>query len=237
MNNILPVLNVEQLQQKANEFAQKGAEECIKEFYTGYNSAYKKSIEENLKGKTISDWPLGLPDIVGVLNEKIIAEFDDIANTAIAQTLIPYAKELLNRTKDVVPFSEILAKFIESEYDKEDDDSEDFICEVSKSNHGWLNVVLSNSELSLDLTLHTKKEAYENPTYQILSLPRDNSKNYGRNMVVKVGDVSIEMPITTGLLKNKFTAFVASMLISRSEIIMDVTDFDEDMFPKDHCHC
>jgi len=235
--NIVPVLNLELLQQKANESAMKGALATIHDFYNSYNSPYKKAIEENLNGKSLSDFPMGLPDIIGVLNDKIIAEFDDIANTAIAQTLIPYAKELLTRTESVIKFSDILRKFIECNYDAEDNDTDDFICEVSKSNHDWLNVELTDSENTFHLTLHTKNTSIENPSFQVLSLPRDESKNYNRNMKIKVGDVSIEVPITTGLLKDKFTAFVASMLISRTEIIMDTRDFDEDMFPRDHCHC
>lgn len=237
MENILPVINNEELQKKANEYAQKGAEDCIKEFYTGYNSPYKKAIEENLKGKTVSDFPMGLPDIIGLLNEKVIAEFDDIANNAVAQTLIPYAKQLLTRVEGDIKFSEILSKFIEFEFDQEDADYTDFTCEVSKSDHSWLNVVISNMETTVELTLYTKNKIEGKETYQVLSLPRDNSKNYKRNMVIKTGDVSIEIPITTGILKDKFTAFIASMLISRSAIIMDVRDFDEDMFPRDHCHC
>jgi hypothetical protein len=47
-NQILPVLNTEVLQEKATEFAMKGAIESIKEFYSGYNSPFRKQIEEQL---------------------------------------------------------------------------------------------------------------------------------------------------------------------------------------------
>lgn len=235
---ILPVIDTDALQQKANEYAQKGAEEVLKEFYTGYESPYKEAIDANLKNKGLNDFPFGLPDIVGILNEKIIEEFDGLANSAIAQTLIPYAKSLLTRQEENVKFSDILTKFIEKEFDKEDDDPEDFTCEVNKdSRHDWLNITLSSPSDSYELTFHTHKKEDEIQKYQILSLPREGKDSYRKEMKITVGDVKIEIPITTGLLKNDFTAFLASILISKSKITMDVTDFDEDMFPRDHCHC
>jgi hypothetical protein len=56
-------------------------------------------------------------------------------------------------------------------------------------------------------------------------------------MKITVGDVKIEVPITTGLLQNDFTGFLASILISKSKITMDVSHFNDDMFPRDHCYC
>ena len=45
MENVIPVLDNNFIQEKANEFALKGAVECIKNYYTGYDSPYKKAIE------------------------------------------------------------------------------------------------------------------------------------------------------------------------------------------------
>jgi len=233
---ILPVIDNDLLQQRANEYAQKGAEEVLKEFYTGYKSPYKQIIEENLKNKGLNNFPFGLPDIVGILNEKIIREFDELANTAIAQTLIPYAKSLLTRQEESIKFSDILSKFIEHEFDKEDDDPEDFTCEVNKdSKFDWLNIQINSPSASYDLTFHTHKKEDEIQRYQILSLPRTGKDHYKKEMKITVRDVKIEVPITTELLQNDFTAFLASILISKSKITMDTTDFDEDMFPIDHC--
>ena len=39
-----PVLDMEKIQEKANEYALEGALKCIKEFYTGYNLPFKKAI-------------------------------------------------------------------------------------------------------------------------------------------------------------------------------------------------
>ncbi|MFK5281440.1 hypothetical protein ACI3PL_17950, partial [Lacticaseibacillus paracasei] len=63
---IKPVLNLEYLQQKANEYATKGVEDAIENFYNGYNSPYKKAIEENLKNKGV-DNNFDIPDIIAVL--------------------------------------------------------------------------------------------------------------------------------------------------------------------------
>src|SRR6476661_4245160 len=106
-NQILPVINTEVLQQKANEYAMKGAEEALKGFYTSYNSPYKKAIEENLKNKGL-DHSFNIPDIVGVLNDKFSQEIDLIANTAIAKSFVPMIKQILTREDAEVKFSDIL---------------------------------------------------------------------------------------------------------------------------------
>src|SRR5690606_11147379 len=95
---ITPVLDLDFLQKKANEHAMKGAEEAIKEFYSSWNSPYRKAIEQNLINKGV-DNNFDIPDIIAVLNQKISNEIDLIANTAISKTFIPFVKEFLIREK------------------------------------------------------------------------------------------------------------------------------------------
>ena len=53
MDQITPVIDTKVLQEKANEYAQKGAEETIKDFYSGYSSPYRAAIREQLENKGI----------------------------------------------------------------------------------------------------------------------------------------------------------------------------------------
>ena len=248
-NHILPVINTEELQKKANEYAQKGAEECLKEFYTGYNSPYKKAIEENLQGKGV-DYAFDLPDIVGVLNDKFSAEIDEIANTAVAKSFVPLLKRFLVREDPNVKFSDILKVFIkESRYEYNDDlDVSDYELEKIEDDSrsystSFFQYKLTNGKIGYELRFFKKDEN----TIQIMSLPymMDDSKRYTRsydsNQKMKIsldGGATLELPFTKGILEDEFTSFIARLVIGNNNIVFDVEDFDEDMFPQDdHCHC
>ena len=123
-NNILPKIDLDILQEKANEAAMKGAIECINNFYNGYNSPYKKAIEEELKSKSLMNGGnIILPDILVRINEQLSAEIDRIANQAIAKTYIPLVTKFLTGVDREVKFSDILKKFKDT---FEDGEYEDF---------------------------------------------------------------------------------------------------------------
>ena len=48
------------------------------------------------------------------------------------------------------------------------------------------------------------------------------------------GESTIEVPFTRDSLKDEFTSYIARVLISKSLIVMDCDDFDEDMFREDY---
>lgn len=233
-----PVLDQAVLQEKANEFALKGAIETIKEFYSGYNSPYKKAIAESLEGKGLGLF-MELPDVVAQINEKLVIEVDAIANTAIAKTFIPQVREFLTRTKKQVRFSDILKKFID---ETNAEDIGDCYVEIEEHDaYGWLSVSISGSSKTYDLTLHKVSKHTSDfeegvDRYQILSLPREESKGYPTMKLSVEGGAVLEMPFRRDVLGDRFTSFIARMLICESVITMDVSGFDEDWFPS-HCHC
>ena len=236
-SQILPVLDTEVLQEKATEFAMKGAVESIKEFYSGYNSPFRKQIDEQLTQTKISSG-IELPDIIALINESLTKEIDLIANTAISKTFIPLVQKFLVRENKEISFSEILKEFVRVTEAKNYDD-----CEISikESQHGWLDVELSSEEKVYSICLHqdynSKKE--EKQKYQLLSLPRDyNSKEkYGQTMKLSIDGATLEMPFTKDVLHDDFTAYIARLVIGNCLITMDCKDFDEDMFTNDECHC
>ena len=54
MKDLVPVIDTEVLQEKVNQAAMKGALSTIEDFYTGYNSPFKKAIKEDLESKEIN---------------------------------------------------------------------------------------------------------------------------------------------------------------------------------------
>lgn len=237
MKQILPVLDVDALQKAANEFAMKGATESLKEFYSGYNSPYRKAIDEELKNKGIS-FAAELPDIIAVLNESLSAQIDAIANEAIAKTYVPLVRKFLTRAEPELKLSDILKEFIEVNDLKSPDDCE---LDLDKSSpHGWINMKLSFEGKTYGICLHSCYETEKLPVkkYHILSLPSDMSYNTYPNqkMILTVDGGKLEMPFTRDILTDRFTSFIARLVIAGTKITIDCEEFEYDMFPE-RCHC
>lgn len=233
---ILPQIDMAKLQEKANEFAMIGATETLKEFYTGYNSPYKKALEENLNNKGVGNASVTIPDIIGVLNDAISTQIHQIANAAIAQSWLPTIKEFLTRIEGEVRLSEILQVFINDNYGIKPGDCTLDLNEDKK--HGWVTMDISAREKSYSFTLHLDEKSRKEKLkrYCILSLP--NLLNNRRNDLLKmtVEDAVIEMPFTQMAMNDSFNNYIARLVISRTIIILDCDDFSSEMFT-DECHC
>jgi hypothetical protein len=246
-NTILPVINNELLQQKANECAQKGAEECIKEFYTGHNSPYKKAIEENLLNKGF-DHQIAIPDIIGILNESFSKEVDLIANNAISKSFIPLVKDFLTRAKSEYKLSEILQKFIEcTDFDHDVNDMDDYSLETVKDEGSFTYLKISNGDRNYEVHFYnSSNRSEETKTYEIYRLPnyfdKESRSKYGGHLIntmkLTIDNITLEMPFVSNVLEDSFVSFISKLVIANSKIIFDVNDFNEDMFPeREHCYC
>jgi hypothetical protein len=240
MDNITATVDTAEIQKKANEFAMKGAISAIENFYTGYDSPYKKAITESLKGKEVDATFFSLPDIIAAINDGLTKEIDRIANTAIAQTFIPMVSKFLTRQEKEGKFSDVLKEFIETAKYNATDAPEDFDCQVEKDRiHGWLNVKISDSEREYTFTLHQTYESKNEPDakakYHLLSLP-STYKTEHLKMKLSIDGVTLELPFMRDILSDKFVSSMAGYIISDTNITMDTENFDEDLFPE-RCHC
>ncbi len=243
--NILPVINTEVLQQKANEYAMKGAEDALKDFYTSYDSPYKKAIKANLENKGL-DYSFSIPDIIGVLNDKFSEEVDQIANQAIAKSFLPIVKEFLTRETPEVKFSYILKKFIEAtNFEYNDLDIEDYRVEKieeERRDSSFFTYTISNGAKGYELRFYKNSKDRN----EIMALPYMLSENgrfqtgYKSQQTMKISleeGATLELPFTKSILEDPFTSFIARLVIGNNNIIFDVDYFDEDMFPRNDCHC
>jgi len=234
----VPVLDAAVLQEKATEYAMKGAVETIKEFYTGYNSPWKKQIEASLS-KTETSVHLDLPDILALINESLTAEITKIANTAVSKTFVPLVNKFLSREEKEIKFSDILKEFIKA-YDT--DEPDDFYIDINKrEQYGWLDITLQSADSSYSFTLHedynSKKE--EKEKYWLGSIPEKDSKEkrYQTTMKLRIEGGELEMPFVRDVLSDDFQSYMARLVIGQSLITMDCRDFNEDWFENDNCHC
>lgn len=242
MEQILPVIDTAVLQEKANEYAMEGALKVIKDFYTGYDSPYKKAIEADLTGKGVEGYRMGLPDILAVLNESLSAEIDRIANNAVAKSFVPLVAKFLTRQEKEVNLSDILRQFIETAKAFDGPDRDDYDLSLDRNEgHGWYSMRISDGSRSYDMTLHENWDDRGKPLgerkYSILSLPND-SNAYKHSMRLSGDGYTLELPFTRDVLKDDFLSYVAGLLIAGSNITIDVNYFDDRFFSDDdHCHC
>ncbi len=233
---LLPAIDTAILQKKANEYAMKGAEDSIKEFYTGWNSPYRKAIDEELNKLKVGTG-IQLPDVVALINEALTQAVDEIANAALAKTFIPQVKRFLTRADSEIRFSDILKKFI-----GEGDDINPYDCDCSISKDekfGWLTIEISDGKRSYNFTLHVDHSTEKNSPlkYLALGLPREyNTQKYGEKITLYVDDAKIELPFTRNVLQDDFVSYLGSLVLCSSKITMDCDGFEDDMFPE-RCHC
>ena len=174
-----PMLDMEEIQKKANEYALKGAVECIKKYYTGYNSPFKKEIENRLNQMSPS-FCFTMPEVMGVINESLSSQIDIIANEAIAKSYVPLVRKFLTRGEEVIRVSDIVDKFKQQhEYD-----DEPIEVEISKDErYGWYDMKLECGDEKCSITLHEdSKNEQGQQFYSMLGLPYEHKRgSYDRN--------------------------------------------------------
>lgn len=222
-----PMLDMEEIQKKANEYALKGAVECIKEYYTGYNSPFKKEIENRLNQMSPS-FCFTMPEVMGVINESLSSQIDIIANEAIAKSYVPLVRKFLTRGEEVIRASDIVDKF-KNQHEYDDEPIE---VEMSKDErYSWYNMKLECGDEKCSITLHEdSKNEQGQQFYSMLGLPYEHKRgSYDRNMKITLDEgASIEIPFTCGILHNNFLTYVANLAMFKTKIIIDKTYFDDE---------
>jgi len=239
-----PKVDIKVIKKRAKEAAEKAYLSEIDSYYTDYGSPYKKLIKAELE-KQKFNFGMKLPDILSNIQKALSDEVDAIANRAIANTYIPMISDALVGLPKNITMTEFLKEVVEA-IDPERDEFEDFSFSYNKhERHGWLTCELTTPESNYEFTLHTKnhygddKKEGESQKYQLLSFPSNKyKKGYNSQMTVYKDDVKIEMPFTPNVLADKVLNLFFKLMLSNSAIDVDVSYFDEDIFPEDeHCHC
>ena len=234
-----PKIDIKLIQEKANEAAEKAYLSAIEDYYTSYQSPYKKMIKSELEKQKMS-YAMELPDVMAKINEALSNEIDIIANNAIANSYIPMVTNSLIGLEKEITLSWFLKETI-NELDPEEDVFDEFSFSFNEHpDYGWLEccLVTPNSNYKFNLHNVTIKKG-DKQKYKLLSFPRHRSKEgYNSKMVIYKEGVKIEMPFAPGILQDKVLNLFFKMMFSDSTITMDCDGFSEDMFPdKDYCHC
>ncbi len=234
-------LDEEKLQKAAEEAAMKGAIDAIKEYYSGYNSPYKKQITkelEDMSSRGISNFEL--PNIMASIGEAMKSELERLKNSVIAETFTPLVNSLFLEVPVNMSSNEFLKHLLVECAELKHVDFDDITTEWKKHDrHDWIDVNVTfykdEEQLSYDFTLHTvfRKEN----TFQLLSLHGLEKFSHRPNIKIKKGDVTVELPMSKTNLEDPILLCLTKMIIGKVEITYDGFEPDEDWFERDECHC
>lgn len=229
MENLLPVLNMDLLQEKANEAAMKGALAAIEDYYTGYESPFKKAIRDQIISKESGNLRIDLPDVVSLLNDALAKEMDIIANKAVSKTFVPLVSELISRTPKQIKFSEFLAEFGRVHQIEDIDSCSCYLKEDEY--HGWINLELSFEGERYCITLHKDWDSRNKttPLRRILSMPHEYTMSQKMNVSLD-GGATLELPMVKSVFEDRFLKYIANLILNDTLIEMDCDDFEESMF-------
>ena len=230
MENLKVELDFAVIQQKANEAATRAYLEEVNNYYTGYNSPFRKAIEKDLSRQGFNVH-IKLPDVMAIINDSLNQHVTEIANIAIANSFIPLVNDMFaGIDKKTIKFSEIVEKFKEIAKEEDEDICEIYV-QVEESKHKWLDVKMDvekkyNRDAKYQFTLHrnmgSKGEYIEG--YKLLSFPYDRENIYNPKMIVHAENCKIEMPFCREILKDAFIRFLGGLLLG--QLIIEMDDFD-----------
>lgn len=234
-----PKINLKAIQDRANAAAEKAYLQEIENYYTSYNSPYRKMIESELEKQKFS-YGMELPDIMSKINDSLSKEIDAIANNVIVNSYIPMISNSLIGLGKEITLSYLLKEIVQ-ELDPEEDVYEEFSFDIERhSKYDWLTCTLFTPEDNYEFTLHTaRKKEGKDQKYKLLSFPSNKyKKGHNSNMTIYKDDVKIEMPFTPKVLQDKVLNLFFRMMLSGSKVTIDCDGFSEDMFPeRGYCHC
>lgn len=240
LNNI--EIDHSKIKKVAEEAAEKAILNVVDEYYNSYNSPYKKHIKQQLESSNIIT-NIKLPDVVGLINDKLSQEFDMIANSAVANTFVPLLKKLCVRADDKVRLSEILVMYVEK-YQYKDVDFEEYeVSVVEEDGSIFMQINFGFPEYLYTMYLHDKNY-YDKDlkpcwnVYRITEISNEKIERYD-TFTVQVKDddkLKFNLPYRRDLLLDSIISLTATCMISNTEIILDVDEFDEEWF-EEECHC
>lgn len=216
-------LDPEKLKEIGVNAMYKAAEDTIKSYYNDYDSPFKKLIREQLKAHR-ANIHLEMPGILGLLNDRLNAFADQVANESFSKLFIPEVSDFLLNAPTVTKISELVALYAKENYIEPH--QVNFSAE-KHPRHGWISLKIGYKKEAYNLTLHyndlIKKEA---SGYVFLSLPYDRNRHESK-MVLRVGEnASLELPYRTDVLRDRFTNEIAKMVLARTLVELDFENLE-----------
>ncbi len=226
---IRPVLDMQRVQELANEAAMKGVQKGLEEYFYTWNSPFQVAIKSKIEESLSNLNGFKLPNILGVLNNEIAGQMEKVANTCIGQTIIPYLNDMLvGQVPEVVKVTDLVKWFV-----FEHDEFHDNTCsaEMTQRNGIYdLHLECSTDDTSMDIAFYTPIGC-TNP--QILISPITSKSHYSRGKVTVTvpmdngKEARIEYPSVCNVLESNFLRQIFKLMLVGKEVIIDRQSFDD----------
>lgn len=227
-------LDENKIQEMAEKYAIQGAEQAIKNFYTGYDSPFMKKVEKELADKVKTNLFFNLPLLTAAINQAINDKITEMANTIVANTFLPMLNRMFTQEpKTVVTTQDLYEHFGDVMRDDLDDEFDPDLMELdikcSDDTFRYLSFRYDgNEKFRLSLMQSSRKETdeYGNILYMITALPgcsQYHADYYPRERQMRLrlkDDVTLEMPFVPDVLRDEFMRYVASLLLNNTKVII-----------------
>lgn len=206
ITNLKFELDQELLQKKANEFAEQAFLEELKNYYSGYNSPFRKTLQAEFQKKEVSVH-FELPDILQTINDAISKEHEEIIKNFIDSTVLVDLRRSLKLQPKEILFSEFLKEVMEADFNYDYDYLDDYEVEHDMSRNRSCTIKIS----------------YKNQKIEVRLQNFDGEQGYKF-----VGNPYISSTNSQSGILNRIQSYLLSLLISGTYITkFDVDYFDE----------
>ena len=221
-------LDDKKLQELAEQYAMKGAEQAIKEFYTGYRSEYMKQVEKVCNDHMPSIY-FDPVDITAEINKAIKQRITAIANEAVARTYIPLINGMLSHTADNFTTSACLFQtYGDYVKDREEDDFDSYELELKWQTDAYFNKLIFCYKGDEEFILYLSDAGFgkdgKERVYTTHSLPLNHAwkSDKSRTMTLHIdGKTKLDMPFEPDVLNNDFMRDCARLAIYQTKIAIE----------------
>lgn len=233
---VAPVLNIAELQEVANKAAMDAAKSAINSFYNGYNSPFKKAVEEYLENN-VPSIHFELPNLMEEVQKALLGEIERFSNETNIKNCVAALRKGLTR----LPLEEdgsikLSSVFEEMEYEIDTENGDYIEAEVSEAEepYRWMDVNIcihkGDDEKNIQMTLHRNEkyidgEFVDSGTTVLLSMPYSRYDSKTAKIKIKDHDAEIEMPIFHGLADNYVLMTIAKLVMYKTPIVVDCKDY------------
>jgi hypothetical protein len=193
------------LNEKAKEFAAKALIKELEDYYTNYDSPFRKAIKEKLKEQKIS-CHFELPDILTELNTAMNKEHSSIVEKFLDLSFVSDLKSSLELQPKKLTFSEFLRNVLELDHNCYEYDLDKYELEVEDQSKETKKITITFQKQKIEVTVQSFDEG---KTYEFCRKPYVHTND-------KYGGV------------NRINSYLLSLTISGSVITeFDVEDFNQ----------
>lgn len=221
-------LDDKKLQELAEQYAMKGAEQAIKDFYTGYHSEYMDKVRQVCTDHMPSIF-FDPVDITAEINKAIKQRLTAIANEAVAKSFIPLIEGLLSRFPNNITTSNYLFQLYGNYVkDREDDDFDSSELELTVRSDSYFTKMNFCYKGDEEFVLFLSDAGFDKDSkerlYTTHSLPHNHAwkSSKSRTMTLHIdGKKKLEMPFEPDVLDNDFMRDCARLVMYQTKIAIE----------------